>query len=123
MLQKVWQNWVHVRLLQEAALPAGVPGAQPTTTQAPAADLLGLDDLLGGASLGPADGTPAAPPPLRLQLAPSPQLTPQVFQQKWGSLTNQARLQQPLSQAGLAFVQQNRHQVSWKVSHWLASHR
>ena len=75
-------------------------------------DLLGLDDLLGGTSLAPAAPqaqTPPPPPPLQLQ--PQPQLSPQVFQQKWGSLTNITRWTHDLSSSAVAFIEANKHQV------------
>ncbi len=76
-------------------------------------DLLGLDDLLGGTSLAP---PPTAqpqqpPPPPPLQLRPQPQLSPQVFQQKWGALTNIAKFQHSLSPSAMAFIEANKHQV------------
>lgn len=68
-------------------------------------DLLGLDDLLGGTSPAPA----AAPTPL--QLRPQPQLSPQVFQQKWGALTNTTKFQHSLSPSAMAFIEGHKHQV------------
>ncbi len=77
-------------------------------------DLLGLDDLLGGTSLAlPPAAQPQQPPaPPPLQLRPQPQLSPQVFQQKWGTLTNMAKFQHSLSVSAMAFVEANKHQVS-----------
>ncbi len=80
-------------------------------------DLLGLDDLLGGTSLAPPPAAqpqqPPAPPPL--QLRPQPQLSPQVFQQKWGTLTNMAKFQHSLSASAMAFVEANKHQVGASI--------
>ncbi|DBA85225.1 TPA: hypothetical protein ACH3X2_005929 [Trebouxia sp. C0005] len=93
----------------------GTPPAAQTPSPSPAApamDLLGLDDLLGGTSLAPPPAAqpqqPPAPPPL--QLRPQPQLSPQVFQQKWGTLTNMAKFQHRLSASAMAFVEANKHQ-------------
>ena len=79
----------------------------------PAMDLLGLDDLLGGTSLtsAPVAQSQQPPPPPPLQLRPQPQLSPQVFQQKWGSLTNIAKFQHSLSPSAMAFIEANKHQV------------
>lgn len=85
----------------------------PAPPPSAAMDLLGLDDLLGGTSLAP---TPALtqpqppPPPLPLQLRPQPQLSPQVFQQKWGTLTHMTKFQHSLSPAAMAFIEANKHQ-------------
>ena len=76
-------------------------------------DLLGLDDLLGGTSLAPAPAPQPQqpPPPPPLQLRPQPQLSPQVFQQKWGALTNTSKFQHSLSPSAMAFIEGNKHQV------------
>lgn len=81
-------------------------------------DLLGLDDLLAGTSLAPA---PAAqpqqpPPPPPLQLRPQPQLSPQVFQQKWGALTNTTKFRHSLAPSAMAFIEGNKHQVGQPAS-------
>ena len=83
-------------------------------------DLLGLDDLLGGTSLAPTHAPQPQqpppqpqqpPPPPSLQLRPQPQLSPQVFQQKWGTLTNTTQFQHSLSPSAMAFIEGNKHQV------------
>lgn len=92
---------------------AAAPRAPSPAPAPPAMDLLGLDDLLGGTSLAPAP-TPQPqqpPPPPPLQLRPQPQLSPQVFQQKWGTLTNMTKFQHSLTSSAMALVEANKHQV------------
>ncbi|KAL3162975.1 hypothetical protein ABBQ32_009407 [Trebouxia sp. C0010 RCD-2024] len=91
------------------AAPAVLP-APPPSAPAPAMDFLGLDDLLAGTGLAPTPQPqqPPAPPPL--QLRPQPQLSPQVFQQKWGALTNITKFQHSLSPSAMAFIEGNKHQ-------------
>lgn len=94
-------------------VPAAAPRAPSPAPAAPAMDLLGLDDLLGGASLAPAPTAQPQqpPPPPPLQLRPQPQLSPQVFQQKWGTLTNMTKFQHSLTSSAMALVEANKHQV------------
>jgi len=99
--------------VSQACEPAAAARAPSPSPAAPAMDLLGLDDLLGGTSLSPAPAAqpqqPPAPPPL--QLRPQPQLSPQVFQQKWGTLPNMTKFQHSLSASAMAVVEANKHQV------------
>lgn len=84
-------------------------------------DFLGLDDLLAGTGLAPTPQPqqPPAPPPL--QLRPQPQLSPQVFQQKWGALTNITKFQHSLSPSAMAFIEGNKHQVG-RMLHGIMVH-
>jgi len=127
-----------------AAARAARPGSTPAAAAAapaPAApgDLLGLDDLLGGAGggsngggagsgggvgSGAADGASsdglfgldaaapaAAAPPPPLALAPAPALAPADFQARWVAMPVAARFTHGLSPATLAALEANAHQA------------
>lgn len=80
----------------------------PPAAADPMADLMGLDDLLGGAG-APAASThappPAGPPPL--QLLPHPRLAPPQFQQLWEALPPAATFQTALQPAAVSATQSN----------------
>ena len=70
-------------------------------------DLLGLGDLLGGAAAAPAPPPAAPPPPPRMQLQPSPQLSPAHFQQLWEALPPAASFQAALQPSAVSATQTN----------------
>jgi len=69
------------------------------------ADLLGLDNLLGGSSSS-ATFAPPLPPP-RLQLVPLPRLAPPQFQQLWESLPVAATFQTAMQPSAVSATQAN----------------
>ena len=74
----------------------------------PMGDLLGLGDPVAPAAAPPPPAAAAPPPPPpRMQLQPSPHLSPAQFQQLWEALLPAATFQAPLQPSAVSATQTN----------------
>ncbi len=98
-------QWLHKSMCDAIPVLAAAVNVRPPLPD-PMGDLLGLGDPVAPAA-PPPPAAAAPPPPPRMQLQPSPHLSPAQFQQLWEALPPAATFQAPLQPSAVSATQTN----------------